>query len=110
MAATATKKKQKKSTKVNVQPIGDRIVVRRDESVDTTSGGIILPESAKDKPARGVVLAVGEGKVLSSGERSKMQLNVGDHILFSSYAPEEISVDGEDFLLMREDDVIAVFE
>lgn len=109
MAATATKKK-KKSTKVNIQPIGDRIVVRRDESEETTVGGIILPDSAQDKPARGTVLSVGDGKILADGTRSKMQLSKGDHILFSSYAPDEITVDGEELLLMREDDVIAVFE
>jgi len=108
MAATATK--GKKSTKINLQPIGDRIVVRRDVSEDTTSGGIILPDSAQDKPVRGIVLCIGDGKILADGTRSKMQLAKGDHVLFSSYAPDEISVDGEDLLLMREEDVIAVFE
>ncbi len=106
MAATATK--SKKSAKVNIQPIGDRIVVRRDDSESTTNGGIILPDSAKDKPARGVVICVGNGKLLNDGTRSKMQLSKGDHVLFSSYAPDEIEIDGEELLLMREEDVIAV--
>ena len=110
MAATATKSKAKKSKKINIEPIGDRIVVRRDESAETTSGGIILPDTAQDKPARGVVLAVGNGRILSDGSRSKMQLSSGDRILFSSYAPDEITVDGEELLLMREDDVMAVIE
>ncbi|HMO12659.1 MAG TPA: co-chaperone GroES [Pirellulaceae bacterium] len=108
MAATATK--TKKSIKLNLQPIGDRIVVRRDDSESTTSGGIILPDSAKDKPAKGVVLSVGNGKLLNNGNRSKMQLSIGDHVLFNSYAPDEIVIDGEELLLMREEDVIAVFE
>jgi len=107
MPATATKKK---STKINIQPIGNRIVVRRDDSEDTTAGGIILPDSAQDKPARGVVLAVGDGKLLSDGTRSQMQLSKGDRVLFSSYSPDEIEIDGEELLLLREDDVMAVIE
>ncbi len=106
MAATA--KKSKKSTKL--QPLGDRIVVEREESQETTAGGILLPESAKDKPSRGVVVSVGDGKILRDGTRCPLQLKKGDHVIFSAYGPDEISVGNETFLLMREDDVMAVIE
>ncbi|MFK7767812.1 MAG: co-chaperone GroES [Mariniblastus sp.] len=111
MAATAkksAKKKAKKST--NLQPLGDRIVVEREESQETTAGGILLPESAKDKPSRGVVISVGDGKILRDGSRSPLQIKPGDHVLFSAYGPDEIEVGDETFLLMREDDVMAVIE
>lgn len=110
MAVTAKKsaKKSKKST--NLQPLGDRIVVEREESRDTTAGGIFLPESAKDKPSRGVVISVGEGRLLADGSRSPLQLKAGDHVLFTSYGPDEIKVGDDTYLLMREDDVLAVIE
>lgn len=107
--ATTTKKKKSKSA-ISLQPIGDRIVVERESSEGVTSGGIVLPDSAKDKPSRGVVVSIGDGRLLKDGSRSKMQLKVGDRIIFSSYAPEELKVDGEEYLLMREDDVMAVIE
>ncbi len=106
--ATATK--SKKSTKIQLQPLGDRIVVQRDESLSTTAGGIVLPEAAKEKPARGKVLAVGDGKLLNSGERAAFQIKKGDHVLFSSYAGETLTMDDQEFILMREDDVLAVIE
>lgn len=102
--ATATKKK----ASVRLQPIGERIVVQREESEETTAGGIVLPDSAKEKPARGTVIAVGTGKLLDDGSRSQSQLSEGDHVLFSSYAGESVEVDGVEYLLMREDDVLAV--
>ena len=102
--ATATK------SKVKLQPLGDRIVVIRDESLDTTAGGIVLPESAKDKPARGKVVSVGDGKLLSDGTRGGFQVKKGDRVLFSSYAGETIELDDQEYLLMREDDVLAVLE
>lgn len=108
MATTAKKKKAK--TAVAIQPIGDRIVVEREISEDVTSGGIVLPDSAKDKPARGTVISVGNGRLLNDGSRSQMQLKKGDRVIFSSYAPEELKFDGEEYLLMREDDVLAVIE
>jgi len=104
--ATATKKK----SKVSIQPIGDRIVVERESSEETTSGGILLPDSAKDKPSRGVVVSVGTGRLLDDGTRAAMQLQVGDRVIFSSYAPEELTVNDNEYLLMREDDVLAVIE
>ena len=104
--ATATKSK----SKTKLQPLGDRIVVIRDESLDTTTGGIVLPDSAKDKPARGKVVSVGDGKLLSDGSRGDFQVKKGDRVLFSSYAGETIEVDDQEYLLMREDDVLAVLE
>ncbi len=101
----ATKKKGLK-----LQPLGDRVVIRRDESEGTTAGGIVLPESAKDKPARGVVLSVGDGKQLNDGTRSELQVKAGDCVIFSSYAGETFKVDDEDLLLMREDDLLAIID
>lgn len=102
--ATATKA----STKCRLQPVGERIVVQRQESEETTAGGIVLPDSAKEKPARGEVIALGSGKLLDDGSRSTSQLTIGDHVLFSSYAGETIEVDNVEYLLMREDDVLAI--
>ena len=103
--ATATKSKSASSIKL--QPLGDRVVVEREESESKTAGGIVLPESAKNKPARGKVISVGDGRLLESGERSKMQVKPGDRVLFSSYAGDEFKVDGKELLLMREDDILA---
>ena len=104
--AAATKKK----SKISIQPIGDRIVVERESSEETTAGGILLPDSAKDKPSRGMVVSVGTGRLLDDGSRSELQLKVGDRVIFSSYAPEELTVNDQEYLLMREDDVLAVIE
>lgn len=104
--ATATKK----SGKIKLQPLGERVVVQRDESLGTTAGGIVLPEAAKEKPARGKILAVGDGKLLESGKRGEFQVKKGDHVIFSSYAGETLTIDDEDFILMREDDILAVIE
>ena len=104
--ATATKKK----AKVRLQPMGERIVVQREESEETTAGGIVLPDSAREKPARGRVVAIGAGKLLDDGSRAKSQLKEGDHVLFSSYAGETVEIDDVEYLLMREDDVLAVVE
>ena len=104
--AAATKRK----SKISIQPIGDRIVVERESSEETTAGGILLPDSAKDKPSRGVVVSVGTGRLLDDGSRSELQLKVGDRVIFSSYAPEELTVNDQEYLLMREDDVLAVIE
>jgi chaperonin GroES len=106
MAATATKKK----TKISLQPLGDKVVVERDESESKTAGGIVLPDSAKDKPARGTIVAIGTGKLLDDGTRGEMQVKKGDRVLFTSYAPETITIDDEEFLLMSESDILAVIE
>lgn len=106
MAATATKKKGK----VKLQPLGDKVVVEREESQDVTAGGIVLPDSAKDKPSRGTIVAVGTGKTLDDGSHGEMQVKVGDHVLFTSYAPEPIEIDDVEYLLMSESDILAVIE
>lgn len=106
MAATATKKK----TKVTLQPIGDKIVVEREATEEKTAGGIYIPDAAKDKPSRGTVIAVGTGKLLDDGSRGEMQLKKGDRVLFTSYAPETIEINDEEYLLMSESDVLAVIE
>ena len=106
--ATATKKKSK--TKTQLQPLGDRVVVRREESEETTSGGILLPDSAKDKPARGEVVSVGNGKLLDDGTRGALQVQAGDQVIFSSFAGETFDIGDEELLLMREDDILAVVE
>ena len=104
--ATATKKK----SKISLQPLGDKVVVEREESQTKTAGGIVLPDSAKDKPARGTIVAIGTGKLLDDGTRGEMQVKKGDRILFTSYAPEAITFDDEEFLLMSESDILAVIE
>jgi chaperonin GroES len=106
MPATATKK----STKVKLQPIGDKVVVERDESEEKTAGGIFIPDAAKDKPTRGTIIAVGTGKLLDDGKRGKMQVKKGDRVLFTSYAPETITIGEDEYLLMSESDILAVIE
>jgi len=93
---------------MKIEPLGDRIVVKRLEAEEKTAGGIVLPETAKEKPKEGKVIAVGPGKVLDSGERSKMQVKKGDRVLFASYAGTEVKLDGEEYLIMSEEDVLAV--
>lgn len=95
---------------MNVRPIGDRIIVRRVEADQKTKGGIVLPDTAKEKPKEGEVVAVGPGKTLDNGETSSMSLNEGDKVIFSSYAGTEVKIDGEEYLIMKEDDVLAVLE
>ena len=106
--STATKAKKKSDVKI--QPLGDRVVVEREVSESKTAGGIVLPDSAKDKPSRGKVIAIGDGRLLEDGTRSKLQVKVGDHVLFTSYAPEVIKINDEELLLMREEDILAVIE
>lgn len=106
--ATATKKKDAK--KINLQPLGDRLVVQREVSGDKTEGGIYLPDSAKDKPTRGTVVSVGDGRLLDDGSRGPMQVKAGDRVLFTSYAGETIEVGDEEYILMGESEVLAVLE
>jgi chaperonin GroES len=95
---------------MNLQPIGDRIIVRREAASETTSGGILLPDNAKNKPQRGTVLAVGPGRVKKDGSRAPMQLKVGDKVLFTSWAGDEFKdrKDPNEVLVMHESDVLAV--
>jgi chaperonin GroES len=95
---------------MKVVPLNDKIVVKRLEAEDKTAGGILLPDSAKEKPKQGKVLSVGDGKLLENGKRASFQLKEGDRVLFSSYAGNEVSVDGEELLIMSEDDVLAVLD
>lgn len=106
--ATATKKRA--PAKINLQPLGDRIVVKRDESDEKTEGGIYLPDSAKDKPTRGTIISVGDGRLLDDGSRGEMQVQVGDQVLFTSYAGENIQIGDDEYLLMSESDVLAVLD
>jgi chaperonin GroES len=99
----------KKKT-LKLQPLGERVVLRREASEEKTAGGIVLPDTAKDKPARGTIVSVGAGKLLDNGKRSPLQVQVGDRVIFSSYAGETFKVDDEELLLMREDDILAVIE
>jgi len=105
MSATASKPAKKKST---LMPLGDRVVVEREQSEQKTSGGILLPDSAKDKPARGVVVSVGEGRLDSKGTRNPLQVRPGDRVVFTSYAGEPFRVGDDELLLMREDDILAI--
>lgn len=93
---------------MKLQPLGDRVVVRRDESEERTSGGIYLPETAKNKPARGVVVSIGDGRLLDDGTRSKFSVKEGDHVIFLSYAGEDFKFGDQELLLMRENDILAV--
>lgn len=104
--ATATKKKNA----IKLQPLGDRIVVQREQSQEKTQGGIFLPESAKDKPTRGTVVSIGDGRLLEDGSRGEMQVKPGDHVLFTSYAGENIEIGDEEYVLMSESEVLAVLE
>jgi len=108
--STATKPSKKKATEVKIQPLGDRVVVEREESESKTAGGIVLPDTAKDKPSRGTVIAVGDGRLLDDGKRGKLQVRVGDKVLFTSYAPESIRINDEELLLMREEDILAIID
>ena len=95
---------------MNIRPLHDRVVVRRTEEERTSQGGIIIPDSAAEKPSRGEIVAAGNGKITDSGDVRPMDVKVGDQILFGKYAGTEIKVDGEELLVMREDDIVAVIQ
>ena len=95
---------------MKLKPLGDRVLVKRLEQEEVTRGGIIIPDSAKEKPMKGEVIAVGPGKVGEDGKNIKMNVAAGDLVLFNKYAGTEIKLDDEDFLVMREDDILAVIE
>jgi chaperonin GroES len=95
---------------MNIRPLHDRLVVRRKEEERTTAGGIVIPDSATEKPSTGEVIAVGNGKVTDSGEVRALDVKVGDVVYFGKYSGTELKVDGEELLIMREDDIIAVVE
>jgi chaperonin GroES len=93
---------------MKVRPLHDRLVVRRIEEKDTVKGGIIIPDTAKEKPQEGEVLAVGNGKVLDNGTKVSLDVKVGDKILFGKYSGTDVKIDGEDVLILREEEVLAV--
>ncbi|MFT4608336.1 MAG: chaperonin GroES [Urechidicola sp.] len=95
---------------MNIRPLHDRLVVRRKEEERTTAGGIVIPDSATEKPSTGEVLAVGNGKITDSGDVRALDVKVGDVVYFGKYSGTELKVDGEELLIMREDDIIAIVE
>jgi chaperonin GroES len=95
---------------MKLRPLQDRIVVKRVAEETTTKGGIIIPDTAKEKPAEGQVVAVGNGKVADDGKRIALEIKTGDRILFGKYSGTEVKIEGEEFLIMREDDVLGVIE
>jgi chaperonin GroES len=94
--------------KSKIRPLGDKVLVKRVEAEEKTAGGIVLPDTAKEKPKRGVVQAVGDGKLLDNGKRTELQVKKGDEVLFTSYAGTEIKIDGEEYLIMGEEDILAI--
>lgn len=101
---------KKESAPLNIQPLGDRVVVERESAESMTAGGIVLPDTAKDKPARGSIVAVGDGRLLKNGSRCALQVKVGDRVIFSSYAGDEFKLGDRQLVLMREEDILAVIE
>ena len=106
-AKSATKKT---APKLKLQPLGDRVVVQREDAEEVTAGGIVLPDAAQDKPSRGKVLSVGEGRLLDDGTRKTLQVKKGDRVLFTSYGGEQFKLGQQELLLMHEDDILAVIE
>ena len=95
---------------MNIRPLQDRVIVKRIEEEEKTKGGIIIPDSAKEKPMEGVITAVGTGKVKEDGTKTPLDVKAGDKVLFGKYAGTEIKIDGEEHLIMREDDILGVLE
>lgn len=95
---------------MKMRPLHDRVIVKRMEGEEKTKGGIIIPDTAKEKPVEGKVIAVGSGKVLENGKKVPLQVKAGDRILFGKYSGTEVKIDGEEHLIMREDDIIAIVE
>lgn len=95
---------------MTIQPLGDKVVIKRLEAQEVTKGGIVLPDSAKEKPREGRVIAVGPGKMLDDGTRGALQVKKGDRVLFTSYAGTEVKIDGEEYLIMGEEDILAIVE
>ena len=98
------------SKKLKLKPLHDRVVVRREEEENRTAGGILIPDTAKEKPIRGTVAAVGTGKILENGDIRTLAVKVGDKVLFGKYAGTEVRMEGEDLLVLREDDLMAIVE
>jgi len=95
---------------MKIRPLADKVLVQRVEAETKTAGGIVLPDTAKEKPQRGKVISVGEGRLLEDGKRHKMQVKKGDQVLFTSYAGTEVKADGKEYLIMDESSILAVIE
>ena len=95
---------------LKIRPLHDRVIVKRLDEERTSPGGIVIPDTATEKPIRGEILAIGTGKLIDNGEIRKLDVKVGDKILFGKYSGTEVKVDGKELLVMREDDIMAVFE
>lgn len=95
---------------MKVKPLQDRVIVRRMQEEEKTKGGIIIPDTAKEKPIEGVVVSVGDGKLLDNGKKMPLEVKEGDRILFGKYAGTELKIEGEELLIMKEDDIIAIVE
>jgi chaperonin GroES len=100
----------KTATKTKVKPLGENVLVRRVEAEEKTAGGILLPDTAKEKPKEGIVVAIGDGRLLEDGKRAACNVAAGNRVIFSSYAGSEVKIDGEDYLLISENDILAVVE
>lgn len=108
MAKAKAKAKGRAKAKPKIRPLDEKVLIKRLGAEETTRGGIVLPDTAKEKPQKGTVLALGDGKLLDNGTRSKFQVAVGDEVLFASYAGTEIKIEGEEYVLMNESDILAV--
>ena len=95
---------------MNIRPLHDRIIVKRLQEIEKTAGGLYIPDTAKEKPVEGKVIAVGSGKLLEDGTVRKPEVKAGDKVLFAKYSGSEVKIDGEEHLIMREDDILAVLE
>jgi len=97
-------------SKMKIKPLADKILIKRVEAENKTKGGIVLPDTAKEKPRRGKIVSVGDGKLLDDGSRSDIQVKVGDLVLFSSYGGTEIKINGDEYLIMEESEIMAILE
>ena len=95
---------------MNIRPLHDRVVVRRTEEERTSAGGIVIPDNATEKPSRGEVVAVGQGKILDNGDQRGLTVKVGDSVLFGKYSGTEMKIDGEEVLILREDDILGILD
>jgi len=98
----------KTAKKVAIRPLGDKVLVQRIAAADISAGGIVLPDSAKEKPAEGTIIARGEGRLLADGGRTEFTVNEGDQVLFTSYAGTEVEWNGQEYLIMSEDDILGI--
>lgn len=99
-----------KTKTATIRPLGDRVLVQRTEAEEKTAGGILLPDSAKEKPKEGKIIALGDGRTLDNGQKSTFSVKKGDRVLFTSYAGTEVKVSGNEYLIMREEDILGVIE